>query len=312
MNERPERLRLMLTFSNLFYTPVYVAVAGGFLYRHGLDVMFGTVPADRSSVGMLKSGEVDIVQTGISRSLMDLDEGHEDAPLHIAEINQRDGFYLLSREPRLDWTWRDLEGATLIPVGFTPVPWMSLKAAMVKNGVRPERVKLLPGLSAEDAIALFLRGEADYLHMVDPFARGLAASGDGRIVAAIGDALGQICYSSFAATPQFLEERGEIAQKFVNGFYEAQRWAAQSAPDEVARRVEPFFPYIPRSVLTESIEAYRERRTWSETPIVDRSGYDAMRDLLIEGGLVRGKHPYERLVRAEFAERAISGTDTVR
>jgi hypothetical protein len=65
-------------------------------------------------------------------------------------------------------------------------------------------------------------------------------------------------------------------------------------------------------VLTESIEAYRERRTWSETPIVDRSGYDAMRDLLIEGGLVRGKHPYERLVRAEFAERAISGTDTVR
>ena len=40
-------LRLMETFRNLFYTPIYVAVGGGFLYREGLDVSLGTAPTGR-------------------------------------------------------------------------------------------------------------------------------------------------------------------------------------------------------------------------------------------------------------------------
>ena len=39
-----KNLRLMETFRNLFYTPIYVAVSGSFFYRHGLNVMFSTMP----------------------------------------------------------------------------------------------------------------------------------------------------------------------------------------------------------------------------------------------------------------------------
>ena len=86
----------MDTYRNLFYTPLYVAVAGGFFYDEGLNVEFSTVPDGDSATEMLRAGAVDIAQTGISRSLMDLDVGREDAPLHVAEINQRDGLFLLS------------------------------------------------------------------------------------------------------------------------------------------------------------------------------------------------------------------------
>ena len=116
---RPQRLRLMDTYRNLFYTPIYTAVAGGFLYAEGLDVMFSTVPTGRPPLDMLKQGEVDIIQTGISRSLMALDDGDEAAPLHIAEINQRDGFFLISNAPTDNWQWCNLEGSTVIPIGFT-------------------------------------------------------------------------------------------------------------------------------------------------------------------------------------------------
>ncbi|MEC9278164.1 MAG: ABC transporter substrate-binding protein, partial [Chloroflexota bacterium] len=88
LSER-ETIHLMDTYRNLFYTPLYVAVTGGFLYDQGLDVVFSTVPDNIAATELLRSGDVDIVQTGISRSLMDLDEGKDDAPLHIAEINQR-------------------------------------------------------------------------------------------------------------------------------------------------------------------------------------------------------------------------------
>ena len=165
LSER-KTIRLMDTYRNLFYTPLYVAVTGGFLYDQGLDVVFSTVPDNIAATELLRSGDVDIVQTGISRSLMDLDEGRDDAPLHIAEINQRDGFLLLSRQRVEDWGWKELEGSTLIPIGFTPVPWNPLRTVLINHEVDLSAIKLIKGMSAIDAINIFRKGEADYLHIL--------------------------------------------------------------------------------------------------------------------------------------------------
>ena len=105
-NTGPTGLRLLETFRNLFYTPIYVAVSGGFLYRRGLSVKFSTMPEGGAMMETLRSGDADIAQTGISRSLVELDEGREDAPLHFAEINSRDGFFLVAREPFGEGGWR--------------------------------------------------------------------------------------------------------------------------------------------------------------------------------------------------------------
>ena len=51
-----DTLRLADTFRNLFYTPVYVAVGGGFLHRQGLDIHFSTVPSGVDSISLLKDG----------------------------------------------------------------------------------------------------------------------------------------------------------------------------------------------------------------------------------------------------------------
>ena len=304
--QKPCRLRLMDTYRNLFYTPIYVAVAGGFLYTEGLDVMFGTVPSDRNPLDMLRQSEVDVIQSGISRSLMALDEGDEDAPLHIAEINRGDGFFLVSRKPTDDWQWSDLEGATLIPIGFTPVPLTTLTAAFRKRGVDLESVNTLKGLSADDAMAAFRSGDADYIHMPNPQAQTLIEEGAGYLAASLGSEHGYLCYSSFAAPPSFIDEQPEVVQRFVRGFYAAQQWLAAKDADTVAQRVKPFFPAVSDTTLRASIAQYKALGTWAETPRIGVDGYDAMRQALIDGGLVRGRHPYERLVRPEFAEQAMS------
>ena len=198
---KPQTLRLAETFRNLFYTPIYVAVSGGFFYRRGLNAMFSTMPEGGSAMDMLRNGDADVIQTGISRSLVELDDGRADAPLHVAEINRRDGFFLVSRQPADGWTWKSLEGARLAPVGFTPVPWNSLRAAMLKRGVDLDAVDLRFGLPAADAIARFRAGELDCVHLPHPQALALADEGGGaHIAAAVGPELGLLCYSSFAAT----------------------------------------------------------------------------------------------------------------
>ena len=58
-------------------------------------------------------------------------------------------------------------------------------------------------------------------------------------------------------------------------------------------------------MLVKGIETYKSQHTWSETPEIDRNGYSAMADVLIDGGVVKGRYPYERLVRSEFADQAM-------
>ena len=297
----------MDTYRNLFYTPLYVAVAGGFFYDEGLNVEFSIVPDNASATEMLRSGTVDIAQTGISRSLMDLDGGREDAPLHVAEINQRDGFFLLSRHPVDSWRWKELEGSTLIPIGFTPVPWNPLRAVLINHGVNLDSIKLVRNVSAIDAINLFRKGEADYLHILHPYAQSLIDEGVGHMAASLGPELGYICYSSFAATPGFIYEHSDIVQAFVNGFQKALEWVDMNGESAIAERVSSFFPDNPQEVLARAIGQYKNQNTWPQDSLIGEDGYDAMRDILIEGGLVNCRHPYERLVRPEFALNAFAG-----
>lgn len=300
----PTGLRLLETFRNLFYTPIYVAVSGGFLYRRGLNVKFSTMPEGGAMMDMLRAGEADIAQTGISRSLVELDEGRLDAPIHVAEINRRDGFFLVSREPVGDvggWRWSMLEGATLAPVGFTPVPWNSLRAAMLKNGISPDSVNLVPGLSAADAIARFRARDLDYVHLPHPQAGVLVAEGSGYLAAALGPELGHICYSSFAAMPAFIDANPHVVQAFVNGFDDALHWLSAAEDSDVAGHAQSFFPDLDAALLEDCIRQYRANRTWPDRAAITRLSFDAMRDILIDGGMVRERHAYERLVRPEFA-----------
>ena len=299
-----QTLRLAETFRNLFYTPIYVAVSGGFFYRRGLNVMFSTMPEGGSVMDMLRNGAADVAQTGISRSLAELDAGREDAPLHIAEINRRDGFFLVSRQPAEGWTWKSLEGNRLAPVGFTPVPWNSLRAAMLKRGVDLDAVDLRFGLSAADAIAQFRAGELDCVHLPHPQAQALADAGAGHVAAAVGPELGLLCYSSFAAMPRFIESNAGVLRAFAGGFADALRWLASAEDAEIADRAAPFFADMSRDFLARCIRQYRANRTWGADAEISRESFDNMRDVLMDGGMIRGRHAWERLVVPDFAAAA--------
>ena len=102
-------MRLMETFRTVFYTPILVSVAGGFLREEGLDVSFSTCPPQfPHPLSALKNGAADIVQSGIMRCIIALDWGAETTPLHFAEINARDGFFILGREPQGEFSWESL------------------------------------------------------------------------------------------------------------------------------------------------------------------------------------------------------------
>ena len=174
------QLKLMETFRSVFYTPIYVSVAGGFLESAGLDVTFSTCPSQYPHpLSALNHGAADIVQSGIMRSIIAADWGAERVPAHFAKINSRDGFFVLSQRSAEEFRWENLVGSTVIPVGFSPMPWASFQSALRKHGLEPAQLNLMTGLSLDQAVAAFRDGQAEFIHLPEPAVEQLLAEGSG-------------------------------------------------------------------------------------------------------------------------------------
>ena len=303
----PISLRLMETFRTVFYTPILVSVAGGFLREEGLDVSFSTCPPQfPHPLSALKNGAADIVQSGIMRSIIASDWGAETVPLHFAKINSRDGFFILGKEPQENFDWESLRGSRVIPVGFSPMPWASFQYALRRHGLEPSDLDLKAGLSLPDAVAAFRAGEAEYVHVAEPVVQQLIADGAGHLLTALGPENGHLAYSSFAATHKFLDQRAETAERFTLGFTRALRWLAATDPGGVAATVGEFFPDTSQEVLAASIARYKEQEQWPESPVLAQPEFESLHDILLAAGMCRERQSYEKIVITGIAERAVA------
>jgi NitT/TauT family transport system substrate-binding protein len=297
----------METWRSIFYTPIYVSVAGGFLDREGLDVEFSTCPSQfPHPLSALHHDAADVVQSGIMRSIIASDWGAETVPLHFAKINSRDGFFILGRRPQDSFDWESLRGSRVIPVGFSPMPWASFQFALRRHGLEPSDLDLMTGLSLGDAEAAFREGQAEYVHVAEPVVQQLVADGAGHVLTALGPENGHLAYSSFAATHRFLAERQDTAARFTLGFARALHWLSSAEPEEVAETVSEFFTETSLEVLTASIGRYQSQEQWPINPVLGRPEYENLHEILLAAGMCRERHPYDKIVRTEIAEAAVA------
>ena len=304
-NRRP--LRLIETFRSVFYTPIYVSVAGGFLEKEGLDVDFKTCPPEFAHpLSALNRGGADIEQSGIMRSSISSDWGAVTVPMHFAKINSRDGFFVLSRIKQEPFLWESLKGAKLIPVGFSPMPWASLQFALRRHGVEPDELDLVTGLSFDDGISAFREGHAEYIHVPQPAAELLLDDGIGHVAAALGPENGHLAYSSFAATNQFLDSQPETVQRFTIGFANALEWLAANNAQEVGQAIASFFPEVRLELVVKSVARLKAQDNWPTDPVLAQPEYENLHDILVAAGLAKERQPYSKVVRTNIVETALS------
>lgn len=305
-SNKRQPLRVMEAFRIVFYTPIYVTVAGGYWESEGLDLTFSTcAPPYPHAFAALNQGAVDIAQSGIMRSIIASDWGAEAVPAHIAKINARDGFFVLSRRPQDSFDWGSFRGSTVIPVGFTAMPWASFQFALRKHGVEPEELRLIPGLGLEQAKEAFLAGDGDFIHLPQPAAEELMADGQAHLAVALGPENGHIAYSSFAATNAFLNTKPEVAHSFVRGFAKGLAWMADNTADTIADRISEFFPGASPELVLKAVERYKEHGTWPADPRLEEPEYQGLQNILISAGLAQQPQPYNTVVRPEFARAAL-------
>jgi NitT/TauT family transport system substrate-binding protein len=291
-------------FRSIFYAPQFVALYGRHFAGEGLDVEVITAAAGATTTGALIDGHAEIALGGIMRSLDVADHGGPFL-VHFAEVNSRNGFFLLSREPRADFRWTDLVGKTVIGFAEAPTPWQCLLTVLRRHGVDPAGVRIERTRPTAEAVAAFRAGHGDFLETGQPFTEILLAEGAAHLAASMGEATGPLPFSSYMTTTATLDTRRDLLVRFTDALYGAQRWLTRAAAPEVAELIAPAFPEVPRPIRGAAVARYLAQGTWATDPILRSPGYEYLQQILLDGGFITRRHRYEDLVDTTIARTVV-------
>ena len=278
---------------SVFYSPLIAAIAAGFLEDEGLAAVYFAKPPQRNHYEMFRNGEIDIMQAAVSTSWDPLSKGMRDIPVHFAQINQRDGFFLTARTARQAFEWRQLEGARLL-ADHAQQPFAMLKFGLHLKGVDLDRVELVNAGSPDAMEKAFREGQADYIHLQAPAPQQLERDGIGTVVAVMGEAIPAVAFSSIMATREFL--RTPKAQAFMRAYQRSLRFVIESSPRDIAAVEAGFFPGVAADVMEAAIARYQQLGTWRLDPAITREQYETAMDIFLYAGVFKERFPYEDVV----------------
>jgi NitT/TauT family transport system substrate-binding protein len=288
-------IHIQFTRFSAFYSPLISTMSGGFLAAEGLKAAHSIAPSGKSAIDALVDGTARVVQSALSQGLTSLEKGEQPAAAHFAQINEKDGFFITGREPDPHFRWDKLRGREVL-VDHGGQPLAMFKFACHKMGLDFAAVEALDVGNGSDMDAAFRGGEGDYIHQQGPAPQQLEHDGAGHIVAAVGDAIGPVGFSSLAATREWLAT--DMARAFMRAYRNARRYMNETPAAEIAAAEASFFPNTDREVLATTIAAYQALGCWTAHVEITRAAYEVTLDVFEHVGRLSKRHPYEAVCAA--------------
>ena len=290
---------------SIFYAPMYVAIEEDYFKDEGIDLELVTgFGADKTMTAVL-SGQADIGFMGSESSIYTYNEGAKDYVVNFAQLTQRAGNFLVSREPIEDFSWEDLKGKTVLGGRKGGMPEMVFEYILKQNDIDPEKdVMINQNIDFGSTAAAFSGGQGDFTVEFEPGATTLEAAGKGYVVASLGKESGYVPYTAFSAKKSYLEEHPDLIQSFTDALQKGMDYVNTHTPEEIAKVIQPQFKENDLETITTIVSRYYEQKTWKEDLIFNQDSFELLQDILEDAGELDSRTPYEDLVTTEFAKKA--------
>ena len=290
---------------SVFYAPQYAAIELGYFEEEGIDLsLVNGGGADKVMTAMI-SGDADIGFMGSEASIYVYQEGSEDYAVNFAQLTQRAGNFLVSRNLEPDFQWADLKGTSVLGGRAAGMPQMVFEYILKKNGLDPKTdLSIDQSISFGLTAAAFPDSGADYTVEFEPFATALEQQGQGYVVASLGVDSGYVPYTAYSAKRSYMEEHPEIIQGFTNAIQKGLEYVNSHSAEEIAEVIHPQFPENDVSTLAVIVDRYKKQDTWKTDAVFTKDSFDLLQNILEEAGELDARVPYEDLVTTEFAEKA--------
>lgn len=290
---------------SIFYAPMYVAIEEGYFSEEGIDLELVTgFGADKTMTAVL-TGEADIGFMGSESTVYTYAGGTEDYVVNFAQLTQRAGNFLVSREPIDNFSWDMLMGKEVLGGRAGGMPEMVFEYILEKNNIDPvSELVIDQSIDFGSTAAAFSGGQGDFTVEFEPHATMLEQKGDGYVVASLGEDSGYVPYTSFSAKKSYLENNPETVQAFTNALQKGMDYVQSHSPEEIAAVIAPQFAETDMETLTAIVARYYEQDTWKDNLIFEEDAFSLLQNILDGAGVLEKRVPYEELVTTEFAEKA--------
>ena len=291
---------------SVFYAPQYVAIKNGYFAEEGLDIELTTGQGADKVMTAVLSGQSDIGFAGPEASIYVYNEGKEDHTQVFAQMTQKDGSFLVSKEKTDKFSWQDLKGKTVIPGRKGGVPYMTFEYVLKKNGLNPQKDLVLDDSIKFDLMAgAFAGGDAEYVTLFEPTASMTEAAGKGYVVASVGEASGEIPYTAYFAKKSYMEQNSDVIQGFTNAIYKGEKWVKEHTAAEIVEAIKEFFPDTDVKMLEAAVQSYMDIDAWKSDPILKKESFDLLQTVMKEAGELEKEGDYDKIVNNSYAEKAI-------
>jgi NitT/TauT family transport system substrate-binding protein len=300
-------IRLNEVTHSVFYTPLYLAIENGYFEEENLSIELTNGGGADNSMTAVLSGSADIGLMGPETVIYVYNQGKADYPKVFGQLTQKDGAFLVSRNPEPDFEWSDLVGKEILAGRRGGVPAMTFEYILnelgFENGVD---FNLNFDVQFNNMTSAFLGGTADYCTVFEPTASEYEASGKWHVVASVGAQGGEIPYTSFIALGSYIKNNSAKLQSFLKALKKAHEFMSTHTEYEVAEAIVKQFPATSISSIETSIKSYKAIDAWKTDLIATEESFDRLQNIMISAGELSNKVPFAKIVDNSLASEVFN------
>lgn len=295
-NTSLKKVKVAEVAHSIFYAPQYVSLHNNYFKEVGLDVeILLTAGADKVTAAVL-SGDVQIGFSGSEATIYVYNGGEKDYLKTFAQLTQKDGSFIVSRERINNFKLSDLKGKYYIGGRIGGMPEMTLEYILKENGINKDDLTIDTSIAFASMGSSFIGGIGDFVSLFEPNATQIEKEGYGYIVASLGELGGNIPYTSYSARISYINDNKDTIKKFTKAIQKGLNYVNSHTSSEIADIIKVEFPDTKIEDLISAIDQYKKTDTWPTTTNFTEESFYHMQDIMINANQLEKKVDYNNLI----------------
>ncbi len=242
------------------------------------------------------SGDADIGFCGSEATIYVYNGGEKDYLKTFAQLTQKDGSFIVSREKINNFKLTDLIGKKIIGGRAAGMPEMTLEYIIKKNNINIDSIEIDTSVAFAAMSGSFIGGNGDFVSLFEPTASEVEEQGYGYVVASLGELGGVLPYTSYSAKTSYIEENPEIISAFTRATQKGLDYVNSHDAREIAKIIEPQFSGTAIEQIEKAVDSYKDIQAWPNSTDFTENSFNHLQDIMLDYGIIDEKVSYEKLI----------------
>lgn len=274
---------------SVFYAPQYAAISEGYFEDEGLDIELILTPGADNVMAAVLSGDANIGLSGSEATIYVYNGGEKDYVKTFAQLTQKDGSFIVSREKIDNFTLNDLIGKYIIGGRIGGMPEMTLEWSLKQNNIDLNKLTIETDIQFASMASAFIGGTGDFVNLFEPLATQVVNQGYGYKVASLGEYGGVVPYTAYNARCSYIEEHKDIIERFTKAIEKGLDFVNNNSSSDIAKSILDFFPDTSLEDLTSAVESYKSVNTWPDDTTFTEESFNHLQEIIIEANQLNEK-----------------------